>query len=313
VSGATPVVSIGFPVFNGERYLRTALDSLLGQDFTDFELVLSDNASTDGTSAICRDYAARDGRIRYERQEHNRGPTWNFNRVADQVTGEFFMWAAHDDSWREDFISRTLSALRADASAVCCHGQTQPVDSRGDAQGDPYIGFVNEEPTTRGRWRRTMERWELHAAIYGLMRTAAVRKTRLLQPGISADLVFVAELALHGSIIQVPEVLSWKRVPDAGTAYRTREEMLEFLSSPERKLKHRPRLHRLEVAFESLRGVRHAQLDPTLERALALDTFAVYFAKGYWSIDLKEAAAALLGRRYAQLVGPLKRLRRATR
>jgi glycosyltransferase involved in cell wall biosynthesis len=284
------VVSIGFPVYNGGAYLRGALDGLLAQDFGDFELVLSDNTSTDGTSDLCREYAARDRRIRYERQERNQGPTWNFNHVARQARGEFFMWAAHDDLWRSDFISRTLGALRADPSAVCCHSYAQPIDSRGRDQGAPYVGFVDDAPTIRARWRRMMEHWELHAAIYGLMRTAAVRKTRLLQTGLSSDLVFMAELVLHGGIIQVPELLSWKRVPDAGADYRTPEEMMAFLGSPGAKRKQPPRLHRLAVSFECLRGLRHARLGATLERQLAADTFAVYFARGYWSVDLKEEA-----------------------
>src|SRR5438128_542667 len=76
----TPRVSIGLPVYNGERYLRLALDSLLSQTFTDFELIISDNASTDGTTEICRAYAARDARIRYSRLEHNIGGSPNFNR-----------------------------------------------------------------------------------------------------------------------------------------------------------------------------------------------------------------------------------------
>ncbi|MCU1280209.1 MAG: glycosyl transferase [bacterium] len=313
MTGKAPVVSIGFPVYNGERYLRVALDALLAQDFADFELVLSDNGSSDATGEICRDYAARDTRIRYHRQVRNQGPTWNFNYVAERASGEFFMWAAHDDSWRKDFISRTLAALRADETAVCCHSHAQPIDSRGVPQSEPYIDFVNQEPTVRRRWRRMMAHWELHAAIYGLMRTAALRRTRLLRPGLSSDLVFMAELALHGGIIQVPETLSWKRVPDAGSAYRTPEEMLAFLSGPGDKRQRRPRLHRLHVAFECLGGLEHARLDRSLERQLALDTFAVYCTHGYWSIDLREAAAALLGRRYVQLVRPLKRMLRESR
>src|SRR5436190_12174806 len=92
-----PIVSIGLPVFNGERYLRQALDSLLGQDFQDFELIISDNASTDRTAEICRAYVAKDRRIRYYRNESNIGSAPNYRRVFELARGEFFKWCSHDD------------------------------------------------------------------------------------------------------------------------------------------------------------------------------------------------------------------------
>ena len=96
-SAKLPRVSIGMPVFNGDKFIREALDSLLAQTFTDFELIISDNASTDRTEAICREYAERDKRIRYVRQAENLGPAANFRFVLDEAVGEYFMWAAADD------------------------------------------------------------------------------------------------------------------------------------------------------------------------------------------------------------------------
>ena len=92
-----PSVSIGMPVYNGETYIREALDSLLQQTFTDFELIISDNASTDGTGVICKEYAFGDSRIRYIRQATNLGAVGNFEFVLNEARGEYFMWAAHDD------------------------------------------------------------------------------------------------------------------------------------------------------------------------------------------------------------------------
>src|SRR3989442_1198286 len=94
-----PLVSIGLPIYNGERYLRQALDSLLSQAYENFELIVSDNASDDATPEICAAYAARDARIKYFRAPTNMGAVWNFNRVFELAGGEFFMWAAHDDLW----------------------------------------------------------------------------------------------------------------------------------------------------------------------------------------------------------------------
>src|SRR5690349_812781 len=92
-----PQVSIGLPVYNGEKYLLNAIGSLLKQDFEDFELVISDNASTDKTEAMCHEFAAKDKRIRYHRNETNIGATGNYNRVFRLSNGEFFRWASHDD------------------------------------------------------------------------------------------------------------------------------------------------------------------------------------------------------------------------
>ena len=108
----TPQVSIGMPVYNGESLIREALDSLLAQNFTDFELIISDNASTDGTEAICQEYTANDTRIRYVRQAENRGATANFQFVLDEAVGKYFMWAGDDDYWKRITLTKCLNYLR---------------------------------------------------------------------------------------------------------------------------------------------------------------------------------------------------------
>lgn len=107
-----PVVSIGLPVYNGGRYLAQALDALLGQTHRSFELILSDNASTDGTEAVCKAYAARDPRIHYVRQAENIGAAKNFEFTIEHARGQFFMWAAHDDLWSPGFIEDALMVIR---------------------------------------------------------------------------------------------------------------------------------------------------------------------------------------------------------
>src|SRR6185369_4346332 len=109
--GGAPSVSIGLPVYNGVNYLRQALDSLLAQTFGDWELILSDNGSTDATESICREFAARDGRIRYLREPVNRGATWNFNRVFELSRAPLFRWAAHDDVCSPELLERCVAAL----------------------------------------------------------------------------------------------------------------------------------------------------------------------------------------------------------
>jgi glycosyltransferase involved in cell wall biosynthesis len=113
-----PKVSIGMPVYNGEPFISKALDSLLAQTFTDFELIISDNASTDSTEAICREYAARDTRIRYVRQSENKGATKNFQFVLDEAQGQYFMWAAADDMWNKVCLMQWVLLLDRDDSIV---------------------------------------------------------------------------------------------------------------------------------------------------------------------------------------------------
>ena len=118
VAAHVPLVSIGLPVYNGEKYVRDAIDSLLAQTLVDFELLISDNASTDGTQRICEAYALRDSRVRYLRQRENIGAGRNFEFVLDRARGQFFMWAAHDDEWAANWLEALVSAMRADDFCV---------------------------------------------------------------------------------------------------------------------------------------------------------------------------------------------------
>lgn len=106
-----PRVSIGMPVYNSEKYIRNALDSLLSQSYSNFELIISDNASIDGTEAICRQYMATDTRVRYYRQTENKGAIANFQFVLDEAYGEFFMWAAYDDTWSQNYLMEAIILL----------------------------------------------------------------------------------------------------------------------------------------------------------------------------------------------------------
>jgi glycosyltransferase involved in cell wall biosynthesis len=110
-----PKVSIGLPVYNGAKYLRKTLDCLLGQTFSDFELIISDDGSTDKTEEICKEYARRDSRVHYFRQPKNFGmPVKNFQFTLSKAVGEYFMFASHDDHWNEDFIEKMTEILNAD-------------------------------------------------------------------------------------------------------------------------------------------------------------------------------------------------------
>jgi len=126
------LVSIGLPVYNGGPMLERALKSLLAQDFGDFELIISDNASTDSTQALSAAYARNDPRIRYSRNERNIGVMPNFNRVRELATAEYFMWASHDDTWSSNYVGALVQLLEQNDSPVLSAGRTEYVTETGE-------------------------------------------------------------------------------------------------------------------------------------------------------------------------------------
>jgi glycosyltransferase involved in cell wall biosynthesis len=213
--GLAPLVSIGLAVRNGERFLAQALDSLLGQTLQDFELIISDNASTDGTADICLDYAARDARIRYVRQPSNIGGPGNWNFVALEARGRYFKWAAADDFCDRRMLEKCVAVLNADPSVVLCYGRACIVDEETEERR-PYeheVSVVDPRPSERFR---TVFRAPLFTGnvIQGVIRLDVLRRTRLeplpLYP--SGDMVLMAELALLGRFVLLPEILFYRRL-----------------------------------------------------------------------------------------------------
>jgi glycosyltransferase involved in cell wall biosynthesis len=213
LSGNKPRVSIGMPVFNGEKYLEEALDSILAQTYRDFELIISDNASTDRTQQICRQYAAKDSRIRYYRNERNLGCPRNFNRVFELSSGELFKWAAYDDVHAPEFLQKCVSVLNKDPSVVLCHSKTGCIDEYGH-----FLGNYDHRTLWRiGSWKPHERFGDLisigypKGIVYGVGRASAFRKTPLLGGYIGADRNLLAEIGLMGRIIEVPEYLFFRR------------------------------------------------------------------------------------------------------
>ena len=166
------------PVYNGERFIRKALDSLLAQTFTDFELIISDNASSDRTEAICREYVARDPRVRYVRQSENRGALANFQFVLDEAAGEYFMWAAADDVWDSKFIEILLPV--SSGQQCLAYGCVQTIDENGNKISHPANGRKLEFSGNRviRRCRYFIQPGFLGKAnpIYGIMPISYLRE-----------------------------------------------------------------------------------------------------------------------------------------
>jgi glycosyltransferase involved in cell wall biosynthesis len=231
VSPVDPRVSIGIPVYNGADTLAAALDSLLAQTFADFEVIIADNASTDGTPAICQDYAARDPRIHYHRNAENLGAAGNFNRVLELARGAYFKWFAHDDLLAPQYLERCLRAFdESDESFVLVHPGRRVMAHDGTLlDRDPYLisGRAEDESSYDDlSFPRLMTVCGSRCPIFvfGLMRTEVVRRTRGMGNYIAADLVFVAEMRLRGRFRAVAGDLFFQRLhaPTPDVLARTR-------------------------------------------------------------------------------------------
>lgn len=202
-----PRLTIGMPVFNGERFLGRALDSLLAQDFRDFVLLVSDNASTDATADVLAAYASRDERVRLMRQPRNLGASPNWNVVAERATTELFTWAACDDEYEPTFLSRCIALLDADPELVLAYTGTVDIDEDGRRlqEWDEFFRLDDADPAVR--FRELVSRDHMCFQLFGVVRTAVLQDTALLGAFPDADRVTLAELALRGRLGAVPEPL----------------------------------------------------------------------------------------------------------
>jgi glycosyltransferase involved in cell wall biosynthesis len=210
MSDVAPKVSIGMPIYNGAQYIRQAIESVLAQDFADFELIVSDNASTDGTYEICQEYA-NDPRVRLYRNERNVGAAPNYNKTVVLARGPYFKWACHDDWLASEFLSKCVEALDKDPGAVLAYPRTIVVDDDGN-----YLRHYDEKvdassPDTTTRFLNLYWNLDLCNMIFGVMRIDVLRSTRMHPNFWEGDRVLLAELALRGRFIEVPEHLFYRR------------------------------------------------------------------------------------------------------
>jgi glycosyltransferase involved in cell wall biosynthesis len=213
-----PKVSIGMPVFNGEPFIREALDSLLAQTFTDFELIISDNGSTDGTEKICREYAASDPRIRYVRQPENRGAVFNFQYVLTEARGEYFMWAAHDDIWDSRWVE-VLLPVSAENQCLA-YGFVQTIDA--SSKKTYHVANGRKFDFTGRKLKRKIKYFVEPGClgkanpIHGIF---PVQKLRELDLSVLAvvpsgvDMLFLYDLLDHVEIRHGGSVYLYKRIP----------------------------------------------------------------------------------------------------
>lgn len=212
-------VAVGLPVYNGEKYISESIESILGQDFGDFDFLISDNCSTDSTWDICNHYGAIDDRIRLNRNKTNIGAIANFQLVFDQTKSNYFMWHAHDDILMNNYFSTALKFMEDRKDYVCFTSKKILKTFTGEEKG------VYSEEKERNS-DSIVERFQSHFAmgapcksIYGLLRRDLVTKAgRFPIMDMLPDKIFMFQLLIVGKIYEHPQPLQVKRIKEYSAA-----------------------------------------------------------------------------------------------
>ncbi len=284
----SPLVSIGIPVYNGERFVRQALDSLLAQDYRNVELIISDNASTDRTAEICQEYLTTDSRIRYYRNDNNLGAVANFNRVFELSRGKYFMWAAHDDVWDATHVRKCVAALEHNPSAVLCCSSLRFIDEDGRLIEMKYDNYDNPEMLNLGLRERVRVLASRHGwyGIYGVIRADALRRTSLARPVYGTDVILSMELCLLGPFAKVPEVLFY---------YRQFHQRTEKDRANQVCAVHQSGPCYGSLSRDLLRTVMKSHLNPLTKSVLVLELVStIYFRSPVWRSRLGQETAQQL-------------------
>ncbi len=221
-----PTLSIGMPVYNGEQWLSDAIESILAQSYADFELIISDNASTDKTEDICRHWAKNDKRIRYIRNEKNLGANPNFNKVFTESRGTYFKWASCNDLLHPDMLKECVTILDQHTDVVLAFPNTK-LFYQADGEYKKYDdipSLTSDQPEKR--FQNLIENLGLNNIMNGVFRAEALAKTKLIKSYFSSDNVLMAEVSLHGKFINVPDYLFYRRMDEASaTALMDEKEL----------------------------------------------------------------------------------------
>lgn len=223
-----PLLSVGIPVWNGMPYLEKAVESVRRQEFDDFEVVVCDNASTDGTADYLARVAGEDPRVRHVRNDENIGGTSNFNRAFRLARGRYFKWAGADDFVSPGVLSRCVEVLEADPSVVLAHPETVYVDESGERTGSAESGSGWDHRRPSRRFEYSLTRWGRCNVLYGVVRSDVLEQTVLLDDYPGSDLVLQADLAIRGRLRRVEGERLYRRVHPEATAGLSDEELARF-------------------------------------------------------------------------------------
>lgn len=257
-----PKITLGLLVYNGERYLGQTIDSLLSQTYGDFDLLVSDNASNDGTEDICRSYAALDKRISYVRQGENIGAMGNFNYLASRASTDYFKWCAADDLIAPTFLATCIEFLESQLDFVLCHSSTRTIgfdDSelpndiiKPSGASERIPNGLNKEYHPWQRFRDVMLGSTAIMDLWGVIRTAPLKDTGLLSPYVGYEKVLMAALSLRGRFAELPQKLFSYRIHPDSFSSRIAEDARQEWCNPAAEQTTYPRLKYLDGYFDAI-------------------------------------------------------------
>ena len=264
--GADPLVTVGLPVYNAERYVAQSIESLLAQTFRDFVIVVSDNASTDATGEICEKYASRDGRVQYARNPTNVGMAGNYNLTFSRARSKYFRWATADDYCAPEMLAEAVAVMEADPGIALCYPRAYFVDGQGRETGrwEDSLHLMQDDPVERFRAVvRGITRVHHHL---GLMRVDCLRRTGLMAKHVASDIGLVAEMALLGKFYQVPKHQFYRRLHEDSSSWTADEahQARRYHASGVRSVP----FNRVRFHWRFLQAVRRAPLRPAQRAAL---------------------------------------------
>jgi glycosyltransferase involved in cell wall biosynthesis len=227
----SPSVSIGLPVYNGEKHLGESIQSILSQDFSDFELIISDNASTDSTCEICRSFAAHDSRIRLHQNQKDLGAATNFELVFKMARAPYFMWWADDDFLVPRYVAECYEFLTAHIDYVICCSRMRIVDRSGEEIFESTANFTIDDDDSSLRFAKLLKMLPTATPMYGLMRRSALPTSNQLFRRIpGSDQAFLLELILKGKFKQLDKVMLHRRKPIGRSSLHEQFEFYEMAS-----------------------------------------------------------------------------------
>jgi glycosyltransferase involved in cell wall biosynthesis len=293
MTSKTPRLSLGLPVYNGGRYLAECLDAVVAQDLRDFELIISDNASTDNTGAIAEEYARHDSRIRVVRQPVNLGAAPNFNYVFHQAKAPYFKWVCADDGTAPGFLSAGVAELEAHPETVLVYGDVTLIDERGKKIGEHVQNLDLRSSDTVERFLTARNYRGLLNVLQGIMRTDALRGSGLMGSFPGSDEALMVELSLHGTFHAINQPMLFRRMhAEAASAGQTLEDRQQHLAPKSVKKIHMDGWRR---STEHLRFAMRAPLSLGLRTrvlGIVLRSMAVNWKFLYW--ELTDAARRVL-------------------
>jgi glycosyltransferase involved in cell wall biosynthesis len=284
----TPLVSVGMPVYNGEEWIAAAIESILNQTYRDFELVISDNNSSDATEEICRRYADSDSRIKYFRQPVNIGASPNYNFVFRAASAPYFKWASSNDICHETFLELCVAELESRPDLAVCHPRTRLFVDHPDDGEDYFDDMTLLDDSPCQRFKKFGLNLRLNNVMNGVIKRGILEKTSLIKSYYCADKVLMAEVSLHGKFAEVPTALFFRRMDEkTSTRLMSENEVREHIDPQKKSLMLFQNWH-LQVGYviAALRAPLKVR-----ERACVLSVVLreVWWNRGELAADVREA------------------------